>query len=167
MTRRQAAGSANSCVKCSPITFWPSPPRARRTKITSAYPPLTAVGTTYATPPFLPFLDPPIELASFRPRGHSDLDGWIDCPPIRFGKVPSVVIGEVHNAIRTWRRFCGAAGTPGARCERPCEGPANHRRPQDFAQIRLTSDRSRQELDFSAIPRANDLRARTGGRGSS
>jgi hypothetical protein len=32
--------------------------------------------------------------------------------------------------------------------------------PQDFAQIRVASDRSRQELDFSAIPRANDLRAR-------
>ena len=34
-------------------------------------------------------------------------------------------------------------------------GPANHRRPQDFAQIRVASDKSRQALDFSAIPRGN------------
>jgi hypothetical protein len=39
-----------------------------RTKISSSDPPLTAVCTAYATPSFLPFFHPPIELASFRRR---------------------------------------------------------------------------------------------------
>jgi len=46
--------------------------------INSSDPPLTAVGTAYPTPPFLPFSHPPIELASTRPRGHLHLDRRID-----------------------------------------------------------------------------------------
>jgi hypothetical protein len=45
-------------------------------------------------------------------------------------------------------------GTPQATCDFR-SGPAGHRRPQDFAQIRVTSDKSQQELDFSVIPRGN------------
>ena len=44
-------------------------------------------------------------------------------------------------------------------------GPTNPRRPQDFAQIRVASDKSRQALDFSAIPRGNrSWVAATGGK---
>jgi hypothetical protein len=42
---------------------------ARGTKINSFDPLLPAVSTAYATPPFLPFFQRPIELASFRPLG--------------------------------------------------------------------------------------------------
>ena len=51
-------------------------------KINSSDPPLPAVGTVYATQPFLPFLHPPIELASFRPRGHFHLNRRVDLPAI-------------------------------------------------------------------------------------
>jgi hypothetical protein len=69
---------------------------ARRTKISSPDPPLTTVCTAYATPPLLPFFDPPIELAGFRPVGRLDLDGWIDFPPICFSKLLHVGVAEIH-----------------------------------------------------------------------
>jgi hypothetical protein len=34
-------------------------------------------------------------------------------------------------------------------------GPTNYRGPQDFVQIRAASNKSRQKLDFQAIPRGN------------
>jgi hypothetical protein len=51
---------------------------ARRTEINSPDPALTAVSTAYPTQPFLPIFHPPIELASFRPRGRLNLDRGID-----------------------------------------------------------------------------------------
>jgi hypothetical protein len=48
------------------------------------------------TPLLLPFFHPPIEPASRRPRGHFDLEGWIDFPAISFGTVPHVVVIEIH-----------------------------------------------------------------------
>jgi hypothetical protein len=69
---------------------------ARGTKINSFDPPLTAVCIAYAAPPFLPFLHPPIELASLQPRGHLDLDRRIDFSAISFGKVLHVVVAEIH-----------------------------------------------------------------------
>ena len=49
-------------------------PVAGSTKISSFDPPLTAVRTAYPTPPFLPFLHPPVELAACRPGGRLHLD---------------------------------------------------------------------------------------------
>jgi hypothetical protein len=69
---------------------------ARGTKINSFDPPLTAVCTAYATPPFLPFFHPPIELAGFRPRGRLHLNRRIDFSAICFGAVLHVSIGEIH-----------------------------------------------------------------------
>jgi hypothetical protein len=43
---------------------------------------LPAVRAAYATPAFLPFFHPPIELASFRPRGSLHLDRRIDVSAI-------------------------------------------------------------------------------------
>ena len=40
----------------------------------------------------------------------------------------------------------------------------NHRKPQDFAQIRMASGKSCQELDFSAIPRGNGSWGRNRGK---
>jgi hypothetical protein len=57
---------------------------------------LTSVCTAYATPPFLPFFHPPIELASFRPRGRLGLDRRIDFSAICFGAVLHLVIAEIH-----------------------------------------------------------------------
>jgi hypothetical protein len=57
---------------------------------------LTAVCTAYATPPFLPFFHPPIELASLRPRGRLHFDRRIDLSAIGFGTLLHVVVAEVH-----------------------------------------------------------------------
>jgi hypothetical protein len=57
---------------------------------------LTAVCTADATPPFLPFFHPPIELASFRPCGHLDLDRRIDFSAICFGTLLQVIVAEIH-----------------------------------------------------------------------
>jgi hypothetical protein len=64
--------SRHSSMSSSPrssrmIWLW----AARRTKINSSDPPLTAVCTAYATPPLLPFFQRPIELASFRTNWSS------------------------------------------------------------------------------------------------
>jgi hypothetical protein len=69
---------------------------ARGTQINSFHPPLTAVHTAYPVPPFLPIFHPPIELASARPRGRLDLDGWIDFAAICLGTVLHLVVGEIH-----------------------------------------------------------------------
>jgi hypothetical protein len=53
---------------------------------------LAAVCTAYATPPFLPFFHPPIELASFRPGGGVHLNRRIDFPLIRFGMLLHLVV---------------------------------------------------------------------------
>jgi hypothetical protein len=66
------------------------------TKINSSDPPLTAVCTAYATPPFPPFFHPPIELASFRPGGRVDLDWRIDFAAIGSGDLLQVIIAEIH-----------------------------------------------------------------------
>jgi hypothetical protein len=60
---------------------------ARGTKINSSDLTLTAVRTGNATPLFLPFLHPPIELASLRPHGRLHLDWRIDFSAICFGAV--------------------------------------------------------------------------------
>ena len=65
---------------------------ARRTKINSSDPPLAAVCTAYATPPFLPFFHPSLELASFRPGGGVHLNRRIDFPLIRFGMLLHLVV---------------------------------------------------------------------------
>jgi hypothetical protein len=57
---------------------------------------LTAVCTAYATPPFLPFFHPPIELAGLRPRGRLDLDRCIDFSAICFGTLLYLVVAEIH-----------------------------------------------------------------------
>jgi hypothetical protein len=57
---------------------------------------LLAVWTAYATPPFLPFFYPPIELASFRPRGRLHIDRRIDFSAICFGTLPHLVVAEIH-----------------------------------------------------------------------
>jgi hypothetical protein len=59
-----------------------------------------------ASLPLTALFEPPVKAASGRPRSYLDLDGWIDLPPISIGTVLYVVAAEVHNAIRTWRRFC-------------------------------------------------------------
>jgi hypothetical protein len=57
---------------------------------------LAAVCTAYATPPFLPFSHPPIELASDRPGGRLYLDGWIDSAAICCGTLVKVVVAEIR-----------------------------------------------------------------------
>jgi hypothetical protein len=69
---------------------------ARETKISGFDPPLTAVCTAYAAPPFPPFLHPPIELSSFRPDGRLYLDRRIDNSAIRFGDLLQLIVAEVH-----------------------------------------------------------------------
>jgi hypothetical protein len=67
-----------------------------RTKINGSDPPSTAVRTAYPTPPFPPFLHPPIELASARPRGHLDLDRRIDFSAICFDTLLHLVVADLH-----------------------------------------------------------------------
>jgi hypothetical protein len=57
---------------------------------------LTAVCAAYATPPCLPFLDPPIELAGLRPHGRLHDDRRIDNSAIYFGKLLDVLVAEIH-----------------------------------------------------------------------
>ena len=68
----------------------------RGTKINSSDPPLTAICAAYPAPPFLPFFHPPIELASFRPRGRLHLDRRIDFSAICLGTLLHVVVAEIH-----------------------------------------------------------------------
>jgi hypothetical protein len=69
---------------------------ARRSKINSFYPPLTAVCTAYPTPPLPPLSHPPVELAGLRPRGNLHLDWWVDLSAICLGTLLQVVVAEVH-----------------------------------------------------------------------
>jgi hypothetical protein len=69
-------------VACDSQHQQSAPGAARRSKINSSDPPLAAVWTAYATEPLPAFLHPPVELASFRPRGHLHLDRWIDFPAV-------------------------------------------------------------------------------------
>jgi hypothetical protein len=57
---------------------------------------LTAIGTAYATPPFLPLFHPPIELASWRPGGRLDVDRWVDFAAIHLDKLLHVLVAEIH-----------------------------------------------------------------------
>jgi hypothetical protein len=70
--------------------------RVRGTKINSSDPPLTAVCTAYPTPPFPPFLHPPIELASFGPSGRLHLDRRVDFSAICFSTLLHVVVAEIQ-----------------------------------------------------------------------
>jgi hypothetical protein len=62
------------------------------TKISSLDPPLTTVYTAYATPPFLPFFHPPIELAGFRPGCSLNLDRRIDFSAVCFSVLTRIKI---------------------------------------------------------------------------
>jgi hypothetical protein len=68
----------------------------RGAKINSSDPPLTAVRTAYATPPFPPFCHPPIELAGIRPFGRLNPDRRIDSSAISFSTLSQVVVAEIH-----------------------------------------------------------------------
>jgi hypothetical protein len=70
--------------------------RWRDEDINGTDPPLTAVGTAYPTPPFLPVLHPLIELAGSRPRGRLHLYRRIDLSAIRFGTLLHRVVAEIH-----------------------------------------------------------------------
>ena len=74
----------------------PAPSRPPGSKITSPDPPLTAVRTAYPAQPLLAFFHPPIELASFRPRGRVHLERRIDCTAICFGDLLQVIAAEIH-----------------------------------------------------------------------
>ena len=52
-------------------------------------------------PPFLPFFHPPIELASFRPRGRLHLDRWIDFSAICFGTLLDLIVAEIPYLIQS------------------------------------------------------------------
>ena len=67
----------------------------RKTKINRSDPPLTAIFTTYATQPLLPFLDPPIERACRRPGGYVNLDRWIYFAAMGFAVLTGIEIA--HN----------------------------------------------------------------------
>jgi hypothetical protein len=56
---------------------------------------LTAVCTAYATPPFLAFFHPPIELASFRPCDCLDLDRRIDFSAIYLAVIVLIAIAVI------------------------------------------------------------------------
>ena len=70
--------------------------RVRRTKINSPDPPLLTVRTAYATPPFLPFFHPPIQLAGIRPYGPLDHYRRLDCSAISGGKLLQVGVAQIH-----------------------------------------------------------------------
>ncbi len=59
-------------------------------------PALPAVRTAYTTEPLLMLSDPPIELASFRPRSGLHLDRRIDFAAIGFSMLLQVVVAEIH-----------------------------------------------------------------------
>ena len=54
------------------------------------------VCTAYPPEPFLPFLHPPIELASVRPGGHFHPDWRVDFPAICFRQVLHLGVAEIH-----------------------------------------------------------------------
>jgi hypothetical protein len=72
-----------------------SPSRGRKIN-NSSDPPLAAVGTAYPAPPFLPFLHPPIELASLRPGSRLHLDRRIDLEAICLAMLLQVIVAEIH-----------------------------------------------------------------------
>jgi hypothetical protein len=65
-------------------------------RINSFDPPLTAVGTSYPTKPFLPFFHPPIELTGLGPRGLVYLDRRIDYAAVCFVDLLHVIVAEIH-----------------------------------------------------------------------
>ena len=68
----------------------------------------------------LPFVHPPVELASFRSRGGLDLDGWIDFAAICCCQVLHFGIAETPVPIRTCLRFVGKRVIPvAAQANRP------------------------------------------------
>jgi hypothetical protein len=73
---------------------WPR--AARRTKINSSDPSLTAVRTADATEPLLALFRPIIELATWRPRGRLDLDRRIDHSAIYLGTLLQVIVAQIH-----------------------------------------------------------------------
>ena len=91
------AGGAGHEVACDSQHQQSALEAARRTEINSSDPPLTTVRTAYPTQPFLPFPDPPIELARFRPRGRLHVDRWIDFSPICFGDLPQIIVTEIQS----------------------------------------------------------------------
>jgi hypothetical protein len=62
-------------------------------KISSPDPALLAVSTPYPSGPLLTLFDPPIKAASWRPRSHLDLDGWINFTVPREWYPPALVGG--------------------------------------------------------------------------
>jgi hypothetical protein len=86
-----STGGAGHEVACDSQHQQSRPGATRRSKINSSDPPLTAVCAAHAAPPLPPFAHPPVELASFRPRGRLHLDRWIDfsaiccVPPLQVG----------------------------------------------------------------------------------
>lgn len=62
----------------------------------SSDPPLTAVSTAYATPAFLSFFNPPIQLASFRLRRRLHLGRWINFSAICF----AALLGPSGQGVR-------------------------------------------------------------------
>jgi len=74
---------------------WPR--AARRTKINSSDPPLTAVRTADATEPLPALSDPPIELTTWRPcSSRLNPDRWIDFSAISLGALLEVVVTQIH-----------------------------------------------------------------------
>jgi hypothetical protein len=61
--------------------------------------------TAYPAPPFLPVFHPPIELASWRPRGRLHLDRWIDFRRSAAACWCHVIAAEIHYLISTRLRF--------------------------------------------------------------
>jgi hypothetical protein len=59
-------------------------------------PTLTAICTAYPTPPDLPVLHRPIQLATRRPRRSLNLDRWIDFPAICLGTPPHLIAAEIY-----------------------------------------------------------------------
>jgi hypothetical protein len=81
---------ASLCCPVSPV--WYAKYLTPGTKINSPDPALTAVRTAYQTPPFLPFLHLPIELASFRPGCSLNLDRRIDFSAVCFSVLTRIKI---------------------------------------------------------------------------
>jgi hypothetical protein len=73
---------------------------ARRTKINSSDPSLTAVWTAYPAQPLLALFHPPIELASSGPRGCLNFNRWIDCTAIRLAVQTRIEI--LHSGPVGW-----------------------------------------------------------------
>jgi hypothetical protein len=67
----------------------------RETKVNGSDPPLPAVLASYPAKPFPALFDPPIEPARMRPRGHLDLERWIDFPAICFAKLTGIEVPHI------------------------------------------------------------------------